>query len=129
MTTTPSNGPPDRLDGVPSVSVVILAYLDEPWLQRSVRSVLDSAGVNAEVIVVDNGCTDRSVETVADLPRVRVLRPGENLGFAGGCNAGAAVAHGDFVGFLNGDAVVEPDALARLVGMAGSRPARVDRAL
>jgi GT2 family glycosyltransferase len=103
---------------VPTISVVVLAYLDEPWLERSVRSVLDSTGVDSEVVVVDNGCTDGAIDTVAELPRVRVLRPGRNLGFAGGCNAGAAEARSDFVGFLNSDAVVEPDALARLVAVA-----------
>ena len=93
---------------MPSISVVVLAYLDEPWLERSVRSVLDSDGVDADVVVVDNGCTDGSLERIADLARVCVVRPDHNLGFAGGCNAGAGEARGEFIGFLNADAVVAP---------------------
>jgi GT2 family glycosyltransferase len=51
-------------------------------------------------------------------PGVRVVRPGENLGFAGGCNAGAAVASGEFLALINGDLVVEADALSELVAFA-----------
>ncbi len=46
------------------------------------------------------------------------MRPGENLGFAGGCNAGAAAASGEFLALINGDLVVEADALAELVAFA-----------
>jgi GT2 family glycosyltransferase len=48
-----------------------------------------------------------------------VLTPEENLGFSGGCNAGAAsAAHGEYLAFVNSDAVVDPAALARLVEVA-----------
>ena len=100
------------------VSVVVLAYKDEPWLERSVRAALDSRGVDVEVILVDNGCTDGAVERLAGLGGVQVLRPPENLGFAGGCNAGAAQARGEVLALVNGDAVVEADALARLADVA-----------
>jgi GT2 family glycosyltransferase len=44
-----------------------------------------------------------------------VVRPGENLGFSGGCNAGVAVSTGEYVALVNGDLIVEPNTLARLV--------------
>ena len=102
----------------PTVSAVVLAYLDEPWLERSVRALLDSAGVDVEVVLVDNGCTTDAVDRLAAVPGVVVVRPGRNLGFAGGCVAGAAVATGDVLALVNGDAVVEPGALAALAAVA-----------
>jgi GT2 family glycosyltransferase len=100
---------------LPTVSAVVLAYRDEPWLERCVRALLDSEGVDVDVLLVDNGCTDGAVDRLAPVPRVSVVRPGENLGFAGGCNAGAAAASGEFLALVNGDLIVDHDALAELV--------------
>lgn len=105
------------------VDVVIPAWEDDPWLERSVDSVLASTGVDADAVVVDNGADRDTIDRVAARPRVTVVRPGTNLGFAGGCNAGAAAAAPDaaFVAFLNQDAVLDPAALAALVEVA-ARP-------
>ncbi|HMG28263.1 MAG TPA: glycosyltransferase family 2 protein [Acidimicrobiia bacterium] len=102
----------------PTVSAVVLSYRDEPWLERCVHALLQSKGVDVEVVLVDNGCTDGAVDRLAPTPGVTVLRPGENLGFAGGCNAGAARATGEFLALINGDLVVETDALSELVASA-----------
>ncbi len=101
--------------------MVIPAYGDDPWLERAVRSALESTGVDADAVVVDNGAEAAAVARLAVLAGVTVVRPGANLGFAGGCNAGAAVATGDVVAFLNQDAVLDPGALAALAE-AASRP-------
>lgn len=102
----------------PTVSAIVLAYRDEPWLERCVHALLQSKGVDVEVVLVDNGCTDGAVDRLAPTPGVTVLRPGGNLGFAGGCNAGAVLATGDFLALINGDLVVETDALSELVAYA-----------
>lgn len=105
----------------PRVSAVVLAWQAEPWLPRCVESLLASEKVDVDVVLVDNGCTTDDVTLLEQVPGVTVVRPGRNLGFAGGCNAGAAVATGQFIALVNGDAVVEPDTLARLVEEA-ARP-------
>jgi len=87
-----------------------------------------------EVVVVDNGSTDGSEEKIREAyPDIVVLQTGENLGFAGGNNAGIRHALGrgaDHVWLLNNDAVVYPGALSALVkealsddsiGMVGSK--------
>jgi len=107
--------------GVPSVTAVVLAWQAEPWLRRGVEALLASEKVTVDVVLVDNGCTTDDVEILERVPGVTVVRPGTNLGFAGGCNAGAAVATGDYLALVNGDAIVEPTTLARLVEEA-SRP-------
>lgn len=111
----------DHPTDLPTLTVVVLAYLDEPWIERCVRSVLGSQDVDVDVVLVDNGCTTDAVERLDGVGGVTVVRPGRNLGFTGGCNAGAAAARGDFLGLINADAVVEPQALARLVKVA-ARP-------
>ncbi len=90
-------------------SVVIVAYGDEPWLARCVTAVLDSRGVDVEVLVVDNGSS--SVDRIAPNGRIQILRPGTNTGFAGGCNFAARHAQCDLLVFVNSDLVVDPDAL------------------
>jgi GT2 family glycosyltransferase len=107
-----------RGSSAPTVSAVVLAYRDEPWLERCVHALLDSEGVDVEVILVDNGCTDGAVDRLVPTPGITVVRPGQNLGFSGGCNAGAAAAAGEFVALINGDLIVERDALAELVTFA-----------
>jgi GT2 family glycosyltransferase len=84
-----------------------------------------------EVIVVDNGGTDpAAIEGFG-----RLVEPGRNLGFAAGCNRGAAEASGDVLVFLNPDTVVEPGGLSALartledrsIGIAMARLRLLDR--
>lgn len=101
------------------ISAIVLAYKAEPFLRESVRAILDSDGVDTDVVLVDNGCTTDDVEFLESVPGVTVVRPGENLGFSGGCNAGAAAATGDYIALINGDAIVQPNTLARLARELG----------
>lgn len=105
----------------PSVTAVVLAYLDEPWVERSVEAVLASRGVRADVVLVDNGCTSGAVERLRGRAGVTVVTPACNLGFSGGCDAGASHATGEFLALVNADAVARPDALRALVDVA-ARP-------
>ena len=97
-----------------TVTAVMLAYGDEPVLVEAVDAVLASTGMEVDVVLVDNGCTSPAVDVLATRSAVTVLRPGRNTGFAEGCNLGAARAGGDLLAFVNGDAVVAPDALSHL---------------
>ncbi len=100
------------------VTAVILAYGAEEWLEQAVAAALGSSGVDVDVVVVDNGCTSDAIAHVKGLTGVRVVTPDTNVGFAGGCVRGGAEAAGDYLAFVNSDAVVAPDALARLVEVA-----------
>jgi GT2 family glycosyltransferase len=101
-----------------AVTVVTVAYGNEPWLESSVEACLRSEGVRVDVVLVDNGCTDGAVDRLDGVPGVTVVRSAGNLGFAAGTNAGVGAAAGAFVALVNPDAIVEPDALARLVAVA-----------
>src|SRR3954471_11186675 len=102
------------------VTAVVVAYGDEPWLERSVDRIRVSEGVDVEVVLVDNGCTDGAVDRLDGTDRVTVVRPGTNLGFAGGCNLGVATGTGELVALVNPDALVEPDAIGELCRVAGN---------
>lgn len=93
----------------PTLSVLIVAWNSREELGRTLPALLPELGDDDELIVVDNDSEDGTAEAVAALaPRARVVRAGRNLGFAAGCNAGAAVASGDLLAILNPDAAPMP---------------------
>ena len=104
----------DGLSLARHVTVVVVAWGSMPLLRQCITAILESRTVTTDVVVVDNGCTDGSVDDLPKDDRVQVLRPGSNLGFAGGCNLGAGAASGDVVAFINPDAVVDASALCAL---------------
>lgn len=102
----------------PRVAVVVLAWQDEPYLSECVAAVQSSVGVDVELVLVDNGARASDVAAVADRDRVRVLRPGTNTGFAGGCNLGVAATTAPLIALVNSDCIVAPDTLAQLAAEA-----------
>lgn len=112
----PARGPALALLPAPEplISVVIVAYDSGGALLRCL-AMLDASDEGLhEVIVVDNGAGGEELEVAAALPHVRLIEPGRNLGFAGGCNLGAAHATGDVLVFLNPDTIAVPGALREL---------------
>ena len=101
-----------------AVTAVMPAYGAEEWLPDAVAAVLGSSGVHVVVVVVDNGCTSDAVDRVKGLSGVRVITPEANVGYAGGCARGAAEATTQYLAFVNSDAIVASDALARLAAVA-----------
>ena len=93
----------------PTLSVLIVAYDSRDDLGRTLPALLGELGEGDELIVVDNKPGDGSAELVRELtPAARIVAPGGNSGFAGGCNAGAAEARGDLLVILNPDAAPQP---------------------
>lgn len=82
---------------------------------------------NYEVVVVDNGSTDDSVEAISrQYPDVTLLQTGANLGYAGGNNIGIrwAMEHGvGYVLILNNDTIVSPDLLSAFISAENILPA------
>ena len=113
------------------ISVLIDTYNQERFIEQAVMSVLeqDVGEAEREVIVVDDGSTDRTPEIVAKFaPRVRLIRK-ENGGQASAFNAGIPQCSGEIVAFLDGDDWWAPgklqavaDALAsdKEVGLVGN---------
>jgi N-acetylglucosaminyl-diphospho-decaprenol L-rhamnosyltransferase len=103
-------------------STIIVNWNAGPALRACLASVAAENAAGQEVILVDNASTDGSLTAATrDYPWVRVLPQADNLGFAGGANAGAAAATGRVLVFLNPDAVAAPGAVAMLTAVVGQR--------
>jgi GT2 family glycosyltransferase len=90
--------------------VIVVAYRSGAALGRCLDS-LGSQDSELEAIVVDNGAEAGEVLQAAERDDVTVVTPGRNLGFAAGCNAGAAAARGEILVFLNPDTVAGDGAI------------------
>lgn len=110
--------------GTTLVSVVIVNWNTRELLRGCLASLpRDSDRVSLEVIVVDNGSEDGSVEMVeAEFPQVRLIRNEENLGFVRANNQGLRAASADVLLMLNSDTEVHPGAIERLVEVLTSDP-------
>ena len=109
----PGPGPAAPL---PGVSVVVPAYNEEKGIVAAVRSLVASDYPELEVLVVDDGSTDRTADVVEalGLARVTVVRQ-PNGGKPSALNTGIARARHDLLVLVDGDTVFEPDALRALV--------------
>jgi glycosyltransferase involved in cell wall biosynthesis len=102
------------------VSVIVPAYQAEAFLGEALESALGQEGVRVEVIVVDDGSSDRTAEIAASYP-VRLLRQ-PNRGPAAARNAGLAHASGEFVTILDADDVCPADRVSRQVDHLRAHP-------
>lgn len=131
------------------VSVVVVNWNRRQLLTACLASLARQRDAVFEVIVVDNGSTDGSLEMIErEFPpggplRLKVIRNSGNRGFCAANNQGIAAAEGEFVALLNNDAEAEPAWIAALarafegrpdVGMAAAKilvhedPRRIDKA-
>lgn len=120
-----------QLPDAPRASVVVPVYNHFHHTRTCLRALADCGDATPfEIIVVDDGSSDETAERLATLPGLRFHRNPQNLGFIGACNAGAALARGEFLVFLNNDTAVQPGWLDALlatfaqhadVGLVGSK--------
>jgi GT2 family glycosyltransferase len=101
-----------------TVSIVIPSYNGKELLFQNLPKVLEAAGnpVNriSEVIVVDDGSTDTSVEFIKKtFPNVKLVTHKTNKGFSAAVNSGVGASSGEYVVLLNNDVFVGEDFLAK----------------
>lgn len=104
--------------GGAGISAIVVSYFTGPVLARCLDALRAQEGVR-EIILVDNGNPDGAVAAAVcanvDGPAVRTISGHGNVGFAAACNIGARAASGDFLLFVNPDAIVPPGGAAKLV--------------
>lgn len=105
----------------PKVSVVLPCYNGEDYLNRCIDSILNQTLRELEVICIDDGSSDRTLEILRTYekqdPRVRVLSQ-ENAGAGAARNLGLRQAKGEYLSFLDADDFFEPDMLRKAVETA-----------
>lgn len=100
----------------PLVSVIVVNWNGLAYLERCLDALMRQTLEGFEVVLVDNGSSDGSVEMVRRKhPRVRVIPLPHNVGFAAGNNVGIRSCDSPFVATLNNDTEPRPDWLERLV--------------
>ena len=113
---------------MPLVSVVLIFLNEERFIKEAVQSVRDQHFTDWELILVDDGSTDRSTLIAKDLAaeeeRIRYVdHPGhENRGMSASRNLGAAHSTAPFIAFLDADDVWVPDRLAEQVDLLERMP-------
>ena len=110
-----------------AVSTIVVNHERRDLLKsclRSLETAMERVDEKAELLVVDNGSADGSVELVREhFPDVRLVELKRNEGFAGGLAKGIEAARGEWVAVFNNDTTVEPDALAVMLAAGASDPA------
>jgi len=110
----------------PKVSIIILNWNGKEDTTECLESLKRISYSNYEIILVDNGSSDGSVEFLKErYPQIEIIENGRNLGFAEGNNVGIkkAIEKGtEYVLLLNNDTIVDPKFLGELVKVAESNP-------
>lgn len=108
----------------PLVSIIIPAYNAEQWIAQSVASATRQTWKNVEIIVVNDGSSDRTEEIAGSTRDVRVtLVSQKNAGAAAARNRGLRESRGDFVQYLDADDVLGDDKVERQLNALSSSPA------
>lgn len=101
----------------PVVSAIVVSFHGRKFLADCLSTLkADLARISHEIIVVDNGSTDGSIDIIRQVaPEAHLIKHGTNLGFARGVNAGIEAARGQYLWILNQDLRVRRGCLKALL--------------
>lgn len=105
---------------IPLISVIIPVYNRDRYLAEAIESVLAQTYPAIELIVVDDGSSDRSAEIAQSYPLTYHFQPNGGIGSAR--NAGIALATGEFLAFLDSDDIWVADKLSKQMAAFEANP-------
>jgi GT2 family glycosyltransferase len=121
----------------PLVSVIIVTWNSERFIEGCLHSVLKQSHEVIEVIVIDNRSADATVNMVKEkFPTVRIIENEENLGYCRANNLSLKEAAGEYLFFINSDVILERDYVEKAlqgfqkgerIGMVSGKILRFDR--
>ena len=118
---------PAPVSGAPAVSVIVPARNEEDCIGACLESLVSQTGLSFEILLVDDGSTDRTRAIAASFPQVKIVDPGPPpAGWSGKNNAvtaGSRAAQGEWLLFTDADTAHLPDSLARALAEARARKA------
>lgn len=113
----------------PLISVIMAAYNAEAYIEEAISSVIRQTVSDWELIVLDDGSTDRTFQIMERLGktdhRIQVYQNAANMGVARTRNAGIERCRGKYVAFLDSDDIWNPDKLEKQVALAESTGAGI----
>nr|WP_306287556.1 glycosyltransferase family A protein [Pseudoalteromonas sp. WY3] len=113
----------------PLVSIIIPCYNHENYIQNSIQSVIDQDYKNIELIIIDDGSTDRSVDKIKEMSTYcekrfenYVFIHRANKGVSATLNQGLSIAQGKYVSFCSSDDSYHPEKVSRQMLFLQSNP-------
>jgi GT2 family glycosyltransferase len=107
----------------PLVSIVIPNWNGKKFLQGCLDSLLDQTYQNLEIVLVDNGSKDGSVEFIEErYPKIKLIKFEVNTGFSVAVNRGIRDSKGELVALLNNDTISDPRWMEELVKAMAEHP-------
>ena len=101
------------------ISVIIPVYNGEKYIERCVLSVVNQTYKNIEIMVIDDGSSDRTAEIIDDMryedKRIKVVKK-KNEGVSSARNCGIEKSTGDYIMFVDADDYIEKDYLMNMYG-------------
>ncbi|MBI5416532.1 glycosyltransferase [Candidatus Poribacteria bacterium] len=108
------------------VSIVILTFNQIEYTKECIDSIIKHTPESHEIIFIDNGSTDGTVEWIKDLTKknkkYKLIDNGKNLGFARGSNQGITASSGEYILLLNNDVVVTENWLSGMLECLNRAP-------
>lgn len=109
---------------LPKVSIVIPSYNQGAFLEATIRSILDQKYPDLEIIVIDGGSTDNSVEIIRKYAgQLKYWVSEKDKGQSEAINKGFRIATGKYINWLCSDDILMEGALSKLVSFLESNPA------
>ena len=106
------------------ISVVLPVYNHEKYVSEAIESVLNQTYVSLELIIIDDGSKDRSLDIIhrySEDSRVTIIEQ-ENMGAHNAINRGLALAKGKYLAILNSDDAYEPDRFEKMIAAIEKDP-------
>lgn len=97
-------------------SVIVVSYNSEDFIEKCIKSLLTYLPKDCEIIVIDNNSNDQSVKLLEKfVPKIKLLKSKENLGFSRGNNRAVKQSQGKYLFFLNPDTEIKKPIFNELV--------------
>lgn len=109
------------------LSVIIPVYNHEQYIKKCLETILEEFPSNSEIIIIDDVCTDKSIEIIENLhsPYIKILHNEKNMGCAYNLNKGIEVAQGKYIGINYSDDFVEKGFYKKMLDVAIEQDADV----